>query len=396
MAADDDRDPDGLDGPGPLPPEDRLWRHPSELAAGMAPPAAWSTPRATDPHRRLMMVGALVSASLAGAVVAVGAMWVARPTRVVTRSATASTAVATATVAFAPGFLPTEQLAQRLAPSLPGVRAARSGTWTDGTGVWLDDDGFLAAPTTLVLGADEVVVTGPDGIARPALVVGSDPATGVSTLRVARTTGTPLPRSLALPRVGERVALLGAGPTAAAAPTAATVATATISAPAARATIGTLVLHDAIALDRGVPHGAVGGVVLDADGRVVGLTVGLDDEGTTVASPAAEALAAADDLRDDGKVQRAWLGVRAVDLDPALASRLEVRGGAALTQVDPGSPADQAGLQAGDVITAIDGQSVDNASDLVVSLRHHRPGDWARIGWQRGDQRQQARVHLGG
>jgi S1-C subfamily serine protease len=343
-----------------------------------------------------MMVGALVSASLAGAMVAVGAMWVTRPTRVVTRQAGPTAAVAASTIAFAPGFLPTEALAERLAPSLPGVRADRNGSWTSGTGVWLDDAGHLAVPTALVLGCDEVVVTGRDGIARQALVVGSDPATGVSTVRVARTSGTPLERHLAVARAGEPVAVLGASATPAAAPSGPTVVTATVSTPDGRATIGTLVLHQAIALDRDLPEATIGGVVIDAEGNVIGLAVGTGDDGAAIASPAADALAAADDLRDDGKVERAWLGVRAVDLDPALASRLELRGGAALTGIDPGSPAEGAGLQPGDVITTLDDEPIDNASDLVVSLRHHRPGDRVRIGWQRRGDEHHAAVSLGG
>jgi S1-C subfamily serine protease len=328
--------------------------------------------------------------------VAVGAMWVTRPTRVVTRQAGTTAAVAASTIAFAPGFLPTEQLAARFAPSLPGVRADRGGSWTNGTGVWLDDAGHLAAPTALVLGCDEVVVTGGDGIARRALVVGSDPATGVSTLRVARTSGTPLTRRFALARAGEPVAVLGASAVAAAAPAGPTVVTATVSVPNGRATVGALVLHQAIALDRTLPDAAMGGVLIDAEGNLVGLTVGAGEDGTAIASPAAEALAAADDLRDDGKVERAWLGVRAVDLDPALANRLEIRGGAALTQIDPGSPAERAGLRPGDVITSIDEEPIDNASDLVVSLRHHRPGDRVRLGWQRSGDEHHATAHLGG
>ena len=89
-------------------------------------------------------------------------------------------------------------------------------------------------------------------------------------------------------------------------------------------------------------------------------------------------------LRDHGLVKRAWLGVQAVDLTPDLASMLQISGGARLTNVTPASPAARAGLQTGDVITAIASAPIANASDLVRTLRTHRPDEAIAITVARG------------
>ncbi len=107
-------------------------------------------------------------------------------------------------------------------------------------------------------------------------------------------------------------------------------------------------------------------------------------------------MAAAKELRDHGEVRRAWLGVRAVDLDPVRATLLDLRRGALLTEVDGDSPAGIAGLEVGDVITAIDDQPIDDASDLVNDLSRHRPGDDTSISLQRGPDRKTMQVRLGG
>ncbi|MFN8019638.1 MAG: PDZ domain-containing protein [Acidimicrobiales bacterium] len=155
-----------------------------------------------------------------------------------------------------------------------------------------------------------------------------------------------------------------------------------------RATVPPLVLHDALLLDRAVPDGAVGAVVVDGHGHVVGVVVAAADaDGLAVVAPADTAMAAARDLRGDGAVRRAWLGVRAVDLSPAQARLLDVAGGARLTQVTPGSPAATAGLRPDDVITEVDGHATLDASALVTALRRWQPGERVEVTWRRAPSR---------
>ena len=65
-----------------------------------------------------------------------------------------------------------------------------------------------------------------------------------------------------------------------------------------------------------------------------------------------------------------------------------------MQQVEPGSPADAAGLRAGDVITAVDGTSVGSANDLVRAIHSHKPGDHIRLTWSRGGQSQSVTATL--
>ena len=69
--------------------------------------------------------------------------------------------------------------------------------------------------------------------------------------------------------------------------------------------------------------------------------------------------------------------------------------GAVVRYVEPGSPADEAGLEEGDVITAVDGQEVDRDHPLGELIRRYKPGDIVEITYQRGDREHEVRVRLG-
>jgi S1-C subfamily serine protease len=404
---DDEPDDDRPRPDPPLPPEDRLWRHPSELGRGLEPPAAWmATPQAVasagSSSRHVPAVGALAGACLAGALVAVGAMWLTRPTRVVEQpAATSAAARSTATSAmpsFAVNPVPTQRLAKQLSPTVATVRVERDGRWATGSAVWIDDAGLLATAAPLVAGATRILVIGDDGRSRTATVAGTDPATGITALTVDRTAGTPMTAADGPADTGQAAALVGAGGVDAGEDTGiATIAGVIVRAATVRASVGDLVLHDAIQLDRAVPADAVGGALVDSRGHVLGLAVGNSTErGLGAVAPAASLADVCHGLRDDGKVRRAWLGIEAVDLDPGEMAVLDLAGGARLTSVTPGSPADDAGLRVGDVVTAIDEDGIDDASDLVIVLRSRRPGQHAAVHLRRGDASRRHLVTLGG
>ena len=397
MAFDEPGEEERPESTPPLPPEDRLWRHPSELAGGVPAPAAWAGP--TSPRGTRTTVAALAGAGLAGALVAVGVMWFTRPTRVVVEEGPSSTARAAAatTVAFAPAGVPSEDLARDLSPSLVPVAAEHDGTWVEGTGILLDDAGTIAVATPVVDGATTVMVTDHHGARLSADLAGTDAATGVTVIVVDGRVGTPVAASPAAARAGQPVAVISATAASSSGATQQRVVTASVSAIGVRTTVDPLVLHDAVQLDRAVPADATGGVVVDAKGRLLGIVVaGSGNEDLAVAVPAADAMDAAEGLRDDGEVRRAWLGVRAVDLAPSAAALLSVKGGALLTSVQSGSPAAASGLRKGDVITALDDEPVGDASDLVVALRRWHPGETVQVSWHRGAESGQTEITLGG
>lgn len=398
MAFDDDPDPERPHRGDPLPPDDRLWRHPSELAGGTPLPAAWAEPAASTGPRRSLLVAAMASACLTGAVVAVGVMWVARPTRTVvepTRTAAAGQPVTTAV--YSAAGVPSAALARQLAPSLVHVTAAQGDGWVEGTGVWLDAKGSIAVASAIVVGSTDITVTDRRGVRTRALLTGTDAATGISVLKVTGATGEPVESGQASAAAGDPVAVIGAARRSTSGTPSQRVVAASVSAVDVRAAVDPVVLHDALQLDRSLPSDALGGVAVDVDGHALGIVLsGSGTDRLAVLVPADEALAAARDLRDHGTVRRAWLGVRAVDLDPARVRLLGLPTGARLTQIDPGSPAEEAGLRQDDVITEVDDRSISGASDLVMSLRALQPGEQVTVTWQRGTSRSSAQITLGG
>ncbi|MCU1498500.1 MAG: hypothetical protein JWM47_2453 [Acidimicrobiales bacterium] len=389
MAFDDDPEDERPAPARPLPPEDRLWRHPSEIGATLR--SSFGGPTA-DRHRdhterRSPAAVALIGACFAGAAVAFGAMWLAGPTRVVHRPLPADTGpgLGTQVASFSdPGS--TERLARQMAPSVATLRIQHDGVWTTGTALWVDEQGTLAAAMPVVMGATQLMVVGNDGTALRARLAGVDPATGIAALVVDHTAGTPVAIAEGGPRTGERAVVVGAqGADGGDHRGDATVAAVFVRAVGLRASIDDLLLHDAIQLDREIPGDAVGGALVDVDGAVRGMVLGNSAEhhlGTVVSSATLVDVTAS--LRDEGEVRRAWLGVQAVDLDPGQISTLRVAGGARLTEVVPGSPAAEAGLRVGDIVTAIAGHAIDDASDLVVSLWALVPGDRAPVKVRRG------------
>ena len=385
-----------------LPAEDRLWRHPSEIHASGGTSAAGSPDTGAAPagpgDRRTPALTALAGACLAGAVVTFGVMWFVRPARVDVALPASSVRSATSVLTtFTKDAVPTERLAIQLAPTIATLRVQRAGVWTTASALWIDDNGTLATAAPAVTDATQLIVVGTDGISQTAQLAGTDPATGVAALVVGRTAGTPISVAGRPSRAGESCAVIGAGRTDAAKdPSNASVASVVIRSISLRASIGGTVIHDAIQLDRQIPVDASGGALVDVDGGLLGLVVGNSTgrslgtavDGNTV-------IATVKELRDHGLVKRAWLGVQAVDLTPDLASMLQVSGGARLTNVTPASPAASAGLQTGDVITAVANAPISNASDLVRTLRTHRPDEAIAITVARGTRTTKVTATLG-
>ena len=177
----------------------------------------------------------------------------------------------------------------------------------------------------------------------------------------------------------------------------ATVAGVIVRSTSIRATVDGVVLHDSIQLDRQMPDDAAGGGLVDAQGTVLGLVVGNSSERQLAAvTPGTVLVATGTELRDHGTVRRAWLGVRVVDLDPAVASLLDLPGGALITSVDARSPADQAGIARNDIVTKVGTARIRDATDLVLALRHHHPGDHVTVTVRRGQAEQVESTTLGG
>ena len=151
------------------------------------------------------------------------------------------------------------------------------------------------------------------------------------------------------------------------------------------------VIEEAIQTDAAINPGNSGGPLLTLDGTVIGINTAINEAGQSIgfAIPSLVGRQVIDSVRTNGRIVRPWLGVRYVmiDKDYATQYKLQVDHGALIvkgeTQNDPsvipGSPAQKAGLEGGDIITAVDGKSVSVTMPLGRLISMHKPGDQITI-----------------
>jgi S1-C subfamily serine protease len=174
----------------------------------------------------------------------------------------------------------------------------------------------------------------------------------------------------------------------------------------------------AIQTDAAINRGNSGGPLLDADGRVIGINSQIESSsgsgsGVGFAVPVNAVKRSVDQLRTDGKVDYAFLGVSTQDVYPQLGQRfhLGVDRGAWVQEVTPGGPADKAGLHGGrphdvrfqaqayqvggDVITGVAGHAVHDAAGLAAALSPLRPGQETQVDIVRDGKRKTVTVRLG-
>jgi len=144
--------------------------------------------------------------------------------------------------------------------------------------------------------------------------------------------------------------------------------------------IGVALYEDLIQTDAAINPGNSGGPLVNLRGEVVGINTALKTqgggyEGVGFAVPAARARRVAADLAEFGRVRRAYLGVTIRPVDPATAARLGSTGAAMITTIAAASPADEAGLRPGDVITQVDGKPVEGPGPLQALIEVARVGE---------------------
>jgi S1-C subfamily serine protease len=253
--------------------------------------------------------------------------------------------------------------------SLLVERQTRGGRTPAGTGsAWvLTPDGYLVTSAHVVHGGSGGVAHAADGRQLPFDVVGEDV---LSDLAVVRTRGGDLPpASLGDAdrlRVGELVVAIGNPHGLSGSVTAGVISALGRSLPT-RSGGHMSVVENVIQTDAALNPGNSGGALADSRGRVVGVNTALAGYGLGLAVPVnATTLSMIAALIKHGRVRRAFLGVagRAQPLPPRVAAQLGRSRGMRVSEVVPGSAAQEAGIRAGDVIVEIDGQQVQTAGDL--------------------------------
>jgi serine protease DegQ len=146
---------------------------------------------------------------------------------------------------------------------------------------------------------------------------------------------------------------------------------------------------DLIQTDAAISPGNSGGAMVDADGRVLGISVAYvpPQQGAVAvgfAIPAETATRVADELLEHGRVRHAYLGLQPAALTSEIARQLHVTGGGVLVYaLAPEGPAATAGIRPGDVLTAVDTQKVASVEELFAALRQHDPGERVAISYVR-------------
>jgi putative serine protease PepD len=163
---------------------------------------------------------------------------------------------------------------------------------------------------------------------------------------------------------------------------------------------------DAIQTDAAINPGNSGGALVNGAGEVIGINTAIatvpggapggseasGNIGVGFAVPSNTAERIATEIIEDGEAQRALLGVSATTEGDAGSA---VGSGARVVSVEPGSAAEDSGLQAGDVVTAIDERPVTSSTELTAAVRSRTPGDEVTLTVQRGGQSVTVDVTLG-
>jgi putative serine protease PepD len=274
-----------------------------------------------------------------------------------------------------------------------------------GSGFVIDSDGHIVTNDHVVENADSVSVQLWNGNTYNASVVGTDPSTDLAVIKVDAPSSVLHPVSLgdsSSLQVGDPVVAIGS-------PFGLeeTVTSGIVSALHRQIeALNQFTINDTIQTDAAINHGNSGGPLFNAAGQVVGVNSQIAGQtganvGIGFAIPSDTVSSIADTLISSGKVEHAYLGVSVQEIPATVAHDLNLTEGVEITQVRPGTPAQQAGLKGatgkkmvqgtqyatgGDVITAIDGQKVKTSEGVQLAIDAHHPGDTIEITyWRKGE-----------
>ncbi len=267
-----------------------------------------------------------------------------------------------------------------------------------GSGTIIDaKQGYIVTNHHVIEQADNIRVTLYDGRRFEANVIGADPEADVAVIKIKpeRLTAIPLADSDKL-RVGDFVVAIGnpfgLGQT----------VTSGIVSALGRSGLGIESYEDFIQTDASINPGNSGGPLVNLRGELVGINTAIigpagGNIGIGFAIPINMAQQVTNQLIKYGEVRRGRLGVIAQNLSPELARAFGVRQhrGVVVAQVEAGSPAEQAGLRAGDVITAVNGEAITSAADMRNAVGMLRVGSEIKMEVMRRGRRLELKAVVG-
>ncbi len=274
-----------------------------------------------------------------------------------------------------------------------------------GSGFIVDPKGYIITNNHVVEKADKIYVklsTDPDtqDLGRPARVIGTDKATDLAVIKI--DTNTPLPTvklgNSDMAQVGDWVEAIGSPFSFSQSVTAGIISakhrTVDPGAPGQ--------FQHFIQTDAAINPGTSGGPWRNMNGDVIGVNTAIITEsggyqGIGFAMPSNTVASVYNDLVSPShKVTRGSIGIQFREgLSGAVNRVYGFKNGVLVQEVQPGGPADKAGLKPGDIITAIDGRSIKDGDDLVNEIASRRPGSTARLGYIRDGKPQDTTVTIG-
>ena len=274
-----------------------------------------------------------------------------------------------------------------------------------GSGFVIDSDGHIVTNEHVVDNADSVSVRFWNGNTYKASVVGSDQSTDLAVIKVDAPQSVLHPLALgdsSKVRVGDAVVAIGSPFGLEETLTGGIVSAVhrQMEAP------NNFTINDSIQTDAAINHGNSGGPLLDSSAQVIGVNAQIAGQtganvGVGFAIPSDTVKSIADTLISSGKVEHAYLGVSVQEIPSAVADQLGAVAGVEITAVRSSTPAKDAGLvgstgnktidgqqyrTGGDIITAIDGQSMTSSEAVQQAIDSHHPGDKISITyWRKGE-----------
>ena len=305
------------------------------------------------------------------------------------------------------GGLPTVDIVGRLTPSVvhvfaefaesgaPSLLSPSSGV---GTGIVVDEDGYVLTSNHVVADAGAITITLHNGQSYRGRLVGGDSNPDVAIIQIDATGLQPASTGRASDlRVGEEVIAIGHALALSGGPT---VSRGVISALGRSIDAGPQDTYvDLIQTDASINPGNSGGPLVNRFGEVIGINTAAiqDGQGIGFAINIDDALTVSEQLIEKGYVERGFLGIAPINLTPVIAAQIgvPVSEGILVARVVENSSAQAAGLQGEDVIVSLGGQHIRNTGDLSKFLLENLPGEQVTVLIYRGSAELETEATLG-
>ena len=298
-----------------------------------------------------------------------------------------------------------ETVSAKTLPSVVSISAQSEDGSGVGSGVILDDKGNILTNYHVIEGATQLAVALDDGSSHEAEIVGTDASSDLAVVRLKDTKGVDLtPIEIGDSddlNVGEWVMAIGS-PFGNEQSVSTGIVSALYRSTALPSTSGTSIYANMIQTDAAINPGNSGGALVNDKGELIGINSVIESysgssSGVGFAIPVNYAINIASQIIDGKTPVHPYLGatLSSVNALNARQNDLSVNSGAYVNEVAADGPAAKAGVQKGDIVTAVDGEEVTSADGLIIALREHEVGDKVTLTVVRGKDEKKIDVELG-